>query len=39
MFNDYPHSKNTYNLKVLEFEISKNKKSIEKKISKFLYHM
>jgi hypothetical protein len=29
MLIDYPHSKNTHNLEFMEFEIKKNKKSIE----------
>ncbi len=30
MLIDYPHSKNTYNLKVVKFEISKKNKSFSK---------
>jgi hypothetical protein len=41
MLIDYPHSKNTNNLKFVEFENFENLKSIEHnfKISKVLYHM
>jgi len=41
MLIDYPHSKNTQNLKVVNFEFLKNLKSIEYKfqISRVLYHM
>jgi hypothetical protein len=38
---DYPHSKNTHNMKVVKFESLKISESIEHnfKISKVFYHM
>jgi hypothetical protein len=41
MLIDYPHSKNTHNVKVVKLETFKNLKSIEYnlKFSKVLYHM
>jgi len=41
MLIDYPHLKNTHNLKVVEFKIFKNLKSIEQKfkISRIFHQM
>jgi hypothetical protein len=41
MLIDYPHSKNTHNLKVVKLKKFKNFKFVEQnfKISKVLYHM
>jgi hypothetical protein len=39
MLIDYPHSKNTHNLKVVKFEIKKKIYWIEIKILRIFYHM